>query len=330
MPPESQGRNGSQYNNNVAASQNFLDQQFLVGTSARHFQTEFSILPPTFRNSTENQWNGVSVDHHPFLCNQHGPVETDLDLRPRTKFSNNQKCSLPISDAGYFLLQEYLVDFNVAVPVFEPNAIIGLFQDCYNGRADGKLLSWIAMKVVLAIAHRLRAMSPIGVPQDAENTQIYLEEILGHLPAMMNERPSLLLCQCYCALAFLVSTSYESQSAAIFASTALRLAQDLQVEHRYNGHDITSEELAQRQRVLWIAYSLDADQSIKAGRQATSSVEILKTDLPVDDITSSVGEVRAVGGEFRINVFRLHAEMSVIQTDLMLQTHAPISSRTLR
>ena len=64
----------------------------------------------------------------------------------------------------------------------------------------------VAMKLVLAIAHRLRAMSPLGVRQDSENADIYLEESLSNLGNLVILPPSLLLCQIYLATAVVIST----------------------------------------------------------------------------------------------------------------------------
>lgn len=138
---------------------------------------------------------------------QHGPSPTDIDLRPTTRVrDDNKKCSLPPAEGAFFLLQEYLEDFNAATPLFDRVTISTLFEDCYNGRSVVSVKYWIALKMILAIAHRLRAMSPLGVRQDSENAELYLEECVLELHILMMERPSLLLCQCYIAIAVVIST----------------------------------------------------------------------------------------------------------------------------
>lgn len=143
---------------------------------------------------------------HQIELEQHGPTATPIDLQPKTKFTGDKKCSLPPAEGGFFLLQEYLIDFNAAIPLFDRVTISTCFEDCYNGRAEASTISWVAMKLVLAIAHRLRAMSPLGVRQDTENAEIYLEECLSSLGELIMLRPSLLLCQCYIATAVVIST----------------------------------------------------------------------------------------------------------------------------
>jgi len=138
--------------------------------------------------------------------NQHRATATPIDLQPKVKYVGDKKCSLPPPEGGYFLLQEYLVDFNAAIPLFDRVTISTCFEDCYNGRAEGSVELWVAMKLVLAIAHRLRAMSPLGVRQDSENADIYLEESLSNLGNLVILPPSLLLCQIYLATAVVIST----------------------------------------------------------------------------------------------------------------------------
>lgn len=97
------------------------------------------------------------------------------------------------------------MDFNAAMPIFDHIALGTLFHDCYDDRCDERPVSWVVLKVVLAIAHRLRAMSPMGVAEDIEHTNLYLGECLSGVHRLLLDRPSLLLCQCYIALAMAFS-----------------------------------------------------------------------------------------------------------------------------
>ena len=301
--------------NPVARSQQRTDLPAPTDLSAIHTSNDISHYSHEIESTESISWDEPVAEYEATYV-RHGPVPTDLDLRPRAKVSKDRICTIPSPEAAYFLLQEYLVDFNMALPLFNAKTIFELFQDCYNGRADGKVLSWVAMKLVLAIAHRLRAMSPLGVAQDQEITQIYLDDTLAQMPSIVKERPSLLLCQCYLALVFVFLTSFDSHPAAMFASTAVRIAQDLMKDIQSQ----TLPEQIQRQRLLWIAYSQDADLSLKAGRIPTLNSTLLEADLPLDDFSEGVGEVRATSGDFRINAFRLLAEISLIETELARTT----------
>ncbi|KEF62486.1 uncharacterized protein A1O9_00459 [Exophiala aquamarina CBS 119918] len=261
---------------------------------------------------------------------QHGPPATAIDLQPKTKCVGDKKCSIPAAEAGFFLLQEYLVDFNAAVPLFDRVTISTCFEDCYNGRAEGSVVSWIVMKLVLAIAHRLRAMSPLGVRQDTESADIYLAESLSDLSDLIMLPPSLILCQCYIAFAVVISTSSNPKPAATFISMALRVTQDLRINDPSPITNISPRERLQRQRVFWIAFLMDADRGLKAGRAPSMSPELITIDLPASEDPDGAGEICAIGGEFQMNIFRLRAELSLIMAELMELLQTPEASRNPR
>ncbi|KIX00875.1 uncharacterized protein Z518_09940 [Rhinocladiella mackenziei CBS 650.93] len=233
------------------------------------------------------------------------PNMIDVDLRPQVKLNGDKKCSLPPVHGGLFLLQEFLVDFNTAIPLFDAAAISTLFQDCYQGRADGTVISWVALKVVLGIAHRLRAMSPLGVGQDMENATIYLEESLSEVPTLLHLRSTPLLAQCLLGIAIIISTSSHPQPAALYVSMALRVVQDLHVNEPRRFNLVPPGDTLQLQRVFWIAYFMDSDMTY--------------------DPSDIAGEIAAANGEFQVNTFRLRVELALLQAEFMEQVLAPLT-----
>lgn len=247
----------------------------------------------------------------------------NIDLRPQTRINGVRKCSLPPAQGGLFLLQEFLVDFNTAIPLFDAATISALFLDCYNGRADGQVISWVTLKVVLAIAHRLRAMSPLGVAQDTENVQTYLEESLAELPGLVLMEPSLLLAQCYLGIAIVLSTSSRPEPAATLVSMALRVLQDLHINDPDPDPENTPTDQLQRERVFWIAYFMDADMSLRGWRLPSLSPKLTNVDLPAEDPLDGAGSVQATEGDLKVNIFRLRAKLALLQAQLMEYVLAP-------
>ncbi|KIW28054.1 hypothetical protein, variant 1 [Cladophialophora immunda] len=248
---------------------------------------------------------------------------TDEELRPQVRYNGAKKCSLPPVQGGLFLLQEFLVDFNAAIPLFDPAVITSLFQDCYNGRANGKPIEWVALKVVLGIAHRLRAMSPLGVPQDTENAEIYLQESLDTVPELLVLRPSLLLAQCFLGLAVVISTSSRPYPAQMFVSLALRVVQDLRVNDPQGIEPINAVDRVQQQRVFWIAYFMEVDMNLRAGRLPNLTPRLINIELPRDGEPDAAGEITAANGEFKVNIFRLHVELGLLQAEFGEQLSLP-------
>jgi hypothetical protein len=251
---------------------------------------------------------------------------TDIELIPQVRTNGSRKCSLPPVQGGIFLLQEFLVDFNTAVPIFDPVTITSLFQKCYDNMGSGQPIEWVALKVVLGIAHRLRAMSPLGVPQDTENANTYLQECLDSVPDLVVLRPSLLLAQCFLGVAIIISTSSRPYPAQVFVTLAMRIVQDLHVNHPHKTSSVHDRDFHQQQRVFWIAFFFDTDMAMRAGRLPSLSPRLINVELPGSD--DAIGDITAEGGEFKANIFRLKVEMALLQAEFMEQVLLPRSARS--
>lgn len=113
----------------------------------------------------------------------------------------------------------------------------------------------------------------------------------------------------------------------MFVSMALRVAQDLRINDSSSNTSISPRERLQQQRVFWVAYSMDADLSLRAGRTPSLSPALITIDLPASEDPDGAGEICAIGGEFRINVFRLRAELALIQAEIMEKLQSPDASK---
>jgi len=82
----------------------------------------------------------------------------------------------------------------------------------------------------------------------------------------------------------------------------------------------------QQQRVFWIAYYMDADMSLGAGRLPSLSPRLVNVEPPGDVLPDSAGEVNATGGEFRVNIFQLRVQLALLQAELMEYILAPPTS----
>ncbi len=282
---------------------------------------------PDFSIATDPPYGWNSPDVNPYFdLTTPAFATTDAELIPQIRYNGPQKCSLPPVQGGMFLLQEFLVDFNTAIPIFDPATITSLFQTSYENMATGIPVEWVAIKVVLALAHRLRSMSPLGVPQDSENAQIYLQECLDVVPQLLMMRPTLLLAQSFLGISCIISTSSRPYPAQVFVSLALRVIQDLHVNDPKRPGAINTPDALQQQRCFWVAYFMDADMAMRAGRLPSLSPRLINVELPNHD--DPAGEVTAEGGEFKANTLRLHVELALLEAEFMEQILLPRSARS--
>jgi hypothetical protein len=139
-------------------------------------------------------------------------------------------------------------------------------------------------------------------------------------------RPTLLLAQCFLGIACVISTSSRPYPAQVFVSLALRVIQDLHVNDPKRPGAIDAPDALQHQRVFWVAYFMDADMAMRAGRLPSLSPRLINVELPGGE--DPAGEVTADGGEFKTNIFRLHVELALLQAEFMEQVLLPRRARS--
>ena len=259
--------------------------------------------------------NGINY-HEAWVCPNMAQAHADVE------HSNNelaQLChrDLPSAHEASLMLQEYLMDFNAVIPLFDSRAIVVHFQNCYSGRPDVNGVSWGTLYVVLGIAHQLRAMIPLATPDDNIRAFKYLERCMRRLPDLLMDTPSLALIQCLLGVAIIVKGTPRSRSAALFVSIAMRLAQDMGYNARRMQNGNGGIEAEQENLVFWIAFLLDADHSLRSNRLPTQSYEHIDVELPDEDPISGAGTVRTDVGSLKANILRLRVEMSLIQAEIM-------------
>lgn len=224
-------------------------------------------------------------------------------------------CALPPPKEGSLLLQEYLVDFNRATPLFQPDVILMHFRDCYSGAAAGDPLAWVSLYVVLGIAHRLRGMSLVGTNLDKTQADFYLQISLKPLVNLLLHEPSLMLIQALLGLAILLQTSTHSQLVGLFVSTAMRMCQDLRFnEHRSNSQsDIQVAE--QQERVFWIAFFMDMDVVFITNGLPCHRLHDIDVLIPRSSGENPPGIISAVDGRWNVHIFSLRAQLALLQAE---------------
>jgi hypothetical protein len=228
------------------------------------------------------------------------------------------RCILPPPDDGSALLNEYLHDFNSRIPLFQPEAIYNHIRECYSGDADAMPLKWVLAYIVLGIGHRLRAMSLFAKEDDTSNAEWYLNKCLAVLPDLLMHEPTLPLIQGLLGVSVLLRTSNRSSKAALFVSTAVRMAQDLAYnEASLDGNDGEARD-EQEANVFWIAFFMDTGMNLLAMRPNTQ--RLVDISVPMPNFINSrpwLLDVSEVTLDQIVNFFPLHVSLSLIQAEAL-------------
>ncbi|KAJ4366802.1 hypothetical protein N0V83_007327 [Neocucurbitaria cava] len=249
------------------------------------------------------------------------PTMAQAKLQPTMRLANcaSGSCFLPSPAEGSALLNEYLHDFNSRIPLFDPETVYNYVRDCYSGTADQYPLAWVLSYTALGIGHRLRAMSLFAATDDTPNAEFYLNKCLAVLPDLLLQEPTLELVQALLGVSILLQTSTRSRRAGPFVSTAMRIAQEL----GYN--EVSQEQIEESSRdkaayyVFWIAFFMDTGMNLRGMRPNTQKLGDIDVPLPnsssSQQSSSTASETSTAGRE--VNVFALHASLSLIQAEAL-------------
>ncbi|ETN43378.1 uncharacterized protein HMPREF1541_02537 [Cyphellophora europaea CBS 101466] len=170
---------------------------------------------------------------------------------------------LPPALQAWDLLQEYLVDFNKALPLFDEERLVSMYRNVFSQDPKLDCLDLKAVYATLAIAYRLRAMSPLASDKDDHNAKSFIEQTFVALPRMLVARPSLPSAQYITAMAVVMHGTRDSQGTRSLLAAALRMLLDLSSRSlSYDEH--------QAQRVFWIAFMMDTDLAIRNGQWSSN------------------------------------------------------------
>ncbi|ETN45140.1 uncharacterized protein HMPREF1541_10017 [Cyphellophora europaea CBS 101466] len=248
--------------------------------------------------------NGWNLPDHVYQ-HQH----TVLDTGPTQR-------DLPPPHEATLLLQEYLEDWNKAIPLFGRDALVQIFQDCYAGREPEGSNAFLAVMGVLGLAHRLRGMSPVASPDDESLADAYKQHLLKAYPSLLMQDPSLLSVQCVLILGMLLYLSTDNNRAPYLVSTALRMMEPLGLGSRPS-QALPDGMAADDQWVtlFWIAFALETELSLRYTRMPSWRLaDLAQIELPPQTAAQGIGEIRSATGDgWSINFLRLRSELALIQ-----------------
>jgi hypothetical protein len=231
--------------------------------------------------------------------------EDDIDEKGEidgAAFLTDVPVVLPPPPQAWILLQEYLVDFNRAVPLFDEEKLVSLYTDVFSESPSSDCMQLKGVLSTLAIAYRLRAMSPFASESDNQNAKHFIEQTSVALPRILVGRPSLPSIQFLTAMALVMHGTHDPQGTRALVAAAIRMIEDL--SPRSPAYDP-----AQAARVFWVAASIDTDLAIRAGRW--SSVIYPGQAYSIPPTLDHVGVVPV--GERTFPIFQYHTDLVQIQ-----------------
>ncbi|KAF5660714.1 Mut3p-like transcriptional activator [Fusarium heterosporum] len=290
---------------------NFGETRYIGSSSG------FSIFSPkgvswvnskTGDDSFQRTISEISVDDHKWT-NWKPEVFGDLFQRPIFR-------PLPSKVEALSLLQDFFDNFNCIFPLFHQPTFMHLVHLQYSSEPYQGSGWWASLNIALAIAHRLRVMSNL-VPQDEDDKAWgYLKNAIGVFPELTMRNTDLLSVQALLGMALFLQGTPNPQPAFLLVAAAMRLAQSIGLHKRGTGFNLNPIEIEQRKRVFWIAYMLDKDLCLRAGRPPAQDDDDMNVELPDADPADNIGNIPLADGKGKMNLFRVMCEFATIESEV--------------
>ncbi|KAL0943993.1 fungal specific transcription factor domain-containing protein [Colletotrichum truncatum] len=275
----------------------------------------FSIFSPkgiqwvhekTGDNSFQQMISEVSIDDHKWTAWK-PEVFSDLFRRPIFR-------PLPPKHEALSLLKDYFENFNCMFPLFHQPTFMHLVERQYSDDPYEGTGWWASLNCALAFAHRLRVMSNLVPQEEDEKAWGYIKNALGTFAELTMRNTDLLSVQALLGMALFMQGTPNPQPTFVLVATAIRLAHTIGLHKKGTGFNLNPIEIEQRKRVFWIAYMLDKDLCLRAGRPPAQDDDDMNVELPDADPEDNIGNIPLADGKGKMNLFRVICEFATIES----------------
>lgn len=275
----------------------------------------FSIFSPkgiqwvnekTGDNAFQVMISDVSLDDHKWT-NWKPEVFSDLFGRPIFR-------PLPPKAEALSLLKDFFENFNCMFPLFHQPTFMHLVERQYSADPYQGIGWWASLNCCLAYGHRLRVMSNLVPQEEDQKAWAYLKNAMAVFPELTMRSTDLLSVQALLAMALFLQGTPNPQPTFVLISTAIRLAHSIGLHKRGTGFHLNPIEIEQRKRVFWIAYMLDKDLCLRAGRPPAQDDADMNVELPDADPADNIGNIPLADGKGKMNLFRAMCELAQIES----------------
>ncbi|KAF9881234.1 fungal specific transcription factor domain-containing protein [Colletotrichum karsti] len=275
----------------------------------------FSIFSPkgiqwvrekTGDNSFQQMISEVSIDDHKWTAWK-PEVFSDLFRRPIFR-------PLPPKHEALSLLKDYFENFNCMFPLFHQPTFMHLVERQYSDDPYEGTGWWASLNCALGFAHRLRVMSNLVPQEEDEKAWGYIKNALGTFAELTMRNTDLLSVQALLGMALFMQGTPNPQPTFVLVATAIRLAHTIGLHKKGTGFNLNPIEIEQRKRVFWIAYMLDKDLCLRAGRPPAQDDNDMNVELPDADPEDNIGNIPLADGKGKMNLFRVMCEFATIES----------------
>lgn len=213
---------------------------------------------------------------------------------------------LPPKDEALNLIKKSFQGFNSAFPLFDQAAFMYTFESPDTNINDPDW--WACLNVVLALTHRFRGATSLDREEDRDAWG-YFQNALAVSNQLATMHSTLSSVQALLGMSIVLQGTPNSGPVSSLASSAIKLAQSMNLHRRCQEPGLSAAEIEQRKRVFWIAYSLDKDISLQTGQPPTQDDDNMDVELPF----KNNGAPTHLGEPNNADFFNFRARLAMIQ-----------------
>ncbi|KAJ9634296.1 hypothetical protein H2204_006373 [Knufia peltigerae] len=234
---------------------------------------------------------------------------------------------LPPKEEALSLFKDFFENFNCMFPLFHEPTFMHLVEKQYSKEPYEGSGWWASINVALAIAYRIRVMSNVVPQEDDQKAWLYLKNAMGVITELTMRNTDLLSVQALLGMALFLQGTPNPQPSFFLISAAIRCSHTIGLHKRGSNFNLNPIEAEQRKRVFWIAYLLDKDSCLRAGRPPAQDDDDMNVELPSEDPPDNIGNVPLTDGKGKINLFRLMCEFAIISSKVYRQLYSVQASK---
>lgn len=216
----------------------------------------------------------------------------------------------------------YLNTYNSVLPLFHADTLLRLVGECYARQPRQRdPVVWAAINVVFALACQQVPKNPRNgrSQHQTDQTTEYLNKVQSIISTVMLGETHLLNIQVLVGMVMLLQTAHDLTPSLLLISATMRLAHKLGLHSHAASTHLDPVERRQRARVIWIAYILDKDLSLRTQQPSVQLDDDMDVELPSslpttnDDNDNTAGIVVTADGNARMNYFLARVKLAKIE-----------------
>lgn len=312
--PSRRSKPKSQRNRNAAD----VDEIKLLRSEVKHLRTQLD--QHTVQQSKEQAAPLNSRQNMATVEAGFAPIEYE----PTDDYESTTPMGLPPLEQAMSLLGVFLTNFNSVLPLFNDDALLRLFGECYATLPQQRdPVEWAAINVVLALACQHMPEDTSYPWGSARPRSYYIDKYLNQAQSVVSTvmlgQIRLLNIQVLVGMIMVLQTAHDVTPALILISATIRLAHKISLHNRAGSAHLDPVDRIQHSRVFWLAYILDKDISLRAGQpslQLDDDVDLdLPSDIPLDGDNKgdTAGVIVTANGNAKMNYFLMRVHLANIE-----------------